>query len=70
MIKSFSPDLVIAGPAFNAGRYGTACGTVAKMVQDELKKSQLLLVCILKIQVQICLRKMFISFLLKILLQV
>ena len=37
MIKSYSPDLVIAGPAFNAGRYGTACGTVAKMVQDELK---------------------------------
>ena len=37
MIKSLSPDLVIAGPAFNAGRYGTACGTVAKMVQDELK---------------------------------
>lgn len=37
MIKSFSPDLVVAGPAFNAGRYGTACGTVAKMVQDELK---------------------------------
>lgn len=36
MIKSFNPDLVIAGPAFNAGRYGTACGTVAKMVQDEL----------------------------------
>ena len=37
MIKSYSPDLVIAGPAFNAGRYGTACGTVSKMVQDELK---------------------------------
>ena len=37
MIKSFNPDLVVAGPAFNAGRYGVACGTVAKMVQDELK---------------------------------
>ncbi len=37
LIKSYNPDLVIAGPAFNAGRYGTACGTVAKMVQDELK---------------------------------
>ena len=24
------PDLVIAGPAFNAGRYGMACGAVAK----------------------------------------
>ena len=37
MIKSFNPDLIVAGPAFNAGRYGTACGTVAKMIQDELK---------------------------------
>lgn len=36
MVKSFNPDLFIAGPAFNAGRYGTACGTVAKLVQDEL----------------------------------
>lgn len=37
MIKEHNPDLLIAGPAFNAGRYGTACGTVAKMVQDELE---------------------------------
>lgn len=37
MIKSEKPDMVIAGPAFNAGRYGTACGTVCKMVQEELK---------------------------------
>jgi glycine reductase complex component B subunit gamma len=36
MVKSFSPDLFIAGPAFNAGRYGTACGAVAKLVKDEL----------------------------------
>lgn len=36
MIKSYSPDLVIAGPAFNAGRYGVACGTVGKMVMEEL----------------------------------
>lgn len=36
MVKSFNPDLFIAGPAFNAGRYGTACGTVSKLVQDEL----------------------------------
>jgi len=36
MIKSQNPDVVIAGPAFNAGRYGVACGTVAKMVVDEL----------------------------------
>lgn len=36
MIKSFKPDLFIAGPAFNAGRYGTACGTIAKAVKDTL----------------------------------
>ena len=36
MVKSKSPDLFIAGPAFNAGRYGVACGTIATAVQDEL----------------------------------
>lgn len=30
------PDLFIAGPAFNAGRYGTACGTITAAVQKEL----------------------------------
>lgn len=36
MVKSFNPDLFIAGPAFNAGRYGVASGTITKAVQDEL----------------------------------
>lgn len=36
MISSFKPDLVIAGPAFNAGRYGMACGTVAQEVKEQL----------------------------------
>jgi len=36
MVKQYSPDLFIAGPAFNAGRYGVACGTIAKAVNDEL----------------------------------
>ena len=27
MVKSQKPDLFIAGPAFNAGRYGVACAT-------------------------------------------
>ncbi len=36
MISSYKPDLVIAGPAFNAGRYGMACGTVAAAVEKEL----------------------------------
>jgi glycine reductase len=35
-IKKYNPDLVIAGPAFNAGRYGMACGSVCKTVIDEL----------------------------------
>lgn len=36
MVKKHNPDLFIAGPAFNAGRYGTACGTICKAVEDEL----------------------------------
>ncbi len=37
MIKSLEPQLFIAGPAFNAGRYGVAAGTITKTVQEELK---------------------------------
>ena len=36
MIKSQKPDLFIAGPAFNAGRYGFACGNITKAVKEEL----------------------------------
>ncbi|OPJ55775.1 glycine reductase complex component B subunit gamma [Alkalithermobacter paradoxus] len=36
MVKGFSPDLFIAGPAFNAGRYGVAAGTITKEVKDTL----------------------------------
>lgn len=36
MVKRYNPDLFIAGPAFNAGRYGVACGTIADAVQNEL----------------------------------
>ena len=36
MVKEESPDLFIAGPAFNAGRYGVACGTICDAVQTEL----------------------------------
>lgn len=35
-VKEINPDLFIAGPAFNAGRYGYACATICKAVQDEL----------------------------------
>lgn len=36
MIKSFNPELVITGPAFNAGRYGMASATVTDAVVKEL----------------------------------
>lgn len=36
MIQEYSPDVVICGPAFNAGRYGMACGAVAKAVSERL----------------------------------
>lgn len=36
MVKKYNPDLFVAGPAFNAGRYGAACGTIAKEVMDKL----------------------------------
>lgn len=34
MIEPYEPQLFIAGPAFNAGRYGVACGTIAKAVEE------------------------------------
>ncbi len=36
LIKGYEPDMVIAGPAFNAGRYGVACGSVCKAVKEVL----------------------------------
>lgn len=36
MVKEEGADLFIAGPAFNAGRYGVACGAVAAGVQEAL----------------------------------
>jgi len=35
-VSGAAPDLVVAGPAFNAGRYGLACGAVCAAVQEEL----------------------------------
>ena len=37
MIKGLQPDILFAGPAFNAGRYGFACGDIAATVGEELK---------------------------------
>jgi glycine reductase len=36
MMRELKPDVLVAGPAFNAGRYGMACGSVAKAAQTEL----------------------------------
>lgn len=36
LIEKYNPDVVVCGPAFNAGRYGVACGAVAKAVFDKL----------------------------------
>jgi len=37
LIKPYQPELFIAGPSFNAGRYGVACGAISKAVQEELQ---------------------------------
>jgi glycine reductase len=34
MLTELQPDVVIAGPAFNAGRYGMACGMVGKIASE------------------------------------
>jgi glycine reductase len=36
LISDHHPDLVLVGPAFNAGRYGMACGAVAQAVTERL----------------------------------
>jgi len=35
MVEQYQPDLFVAGPAFFAGRYGIACATVCKAVQQK-----------------------------------
>ena len=34
-LSKFQPDVVVAGPAFNAGRYGLACGEVCVLANAE-----------------------------------
>lgn len=36
LIKAENPDIFVAGPAFNAGRYGVACGAITAAVKEEL----------------------------------
>lgn len=37
IVKDASPDLFVAGPGFNAGRYGQACGSTVAAVTEQLK---------------------------------
>jgi glycine reductase len=36
LVRAAEPDLLLAGPAFNAGRYGQACGALCQAVTREL----------------------------------
>lgn len=36
MVRSTGAELFIAGPAFNAGRYGVACGSICETIKAEL----------------------------------
>ncbi|HOL18274.1 MAG TPA: glycine/betaine/sarcosine/D-proline family reductase selenoprotein B, partial [Bacillota bacterium] len=36
LIRQQKPDALVAGPAFNAGRYGIACGAVGQAAAREL----------------------------------
>lgn len=37
MIREAEPDLFVAGPGFNAGRYGLGCGALTAAVTEQLK---------------------------------
>lgn len=37
LIEDARPNVVVLGPAFNAGRYGVACAVLARRVQSELR---------------------------------
>lgn len=36
IVKEASPDVFVAGPAFNAGRYGVACAEISKAIAQKL----------------------------------
>jgi len=36
LVEDARPDVLVAGPAFNAGRYGTACAVLCQRVQEQL----------------------------------
>ncbi len=41
LLERFAPDVVVAGPAFNAGRYGLACGRVCVEAERRLGRPAL-----------------------------
>lgn len=61
-LAKFNPDVVVAGPAFNAGRYGMACGEQEKCValpqNSAYRRSR---ACIHRIRLSICIVVMFTS---------
>lgn len=36
LVGAFQPDVLLAGPAFNSGRYGVSCAAICKAVQQQL----------------------------------
>src|SRR5581483_6403397 len=36
LLRGLNPDILLAGPAFNAGRYGVACGAMCKAATSQL----------------------------------
>ncbi len=36
LVVSSKPDLLVAGPAFESGRYGVACGAICQAVEEQL----------------------------------
>src|SRR5437762_3480463 len=36
-LQQLEPEVVVAGPAFNAGRFGLACGVVCQTAVNDLK---------------------------------
>jgi glycine reductase len=41
LVEALAPDVVVAGPAFNAGRYGLACARVCRDVTERLRRPAL-----------------------------
>ena len=56
MVKKYEPDIFVAGPAFNAGRYGVAVQFVKRLKSDSVSRYSL--VCMKRTLELICLNRM------------